>query len=107
MQIPVAALILSLIGLLLARYITPKSAQSMSAGKERALTILLALILIVVIAGEFPFFGNGEPMGVGMATAWGIGLGTSGILVVDLIGSRVMAALRAGLNLPPDDASGR
>lgn len=102
LKLPIAALALSLVGLLLARYVKPRSASHLSPGQERALTLLLALILIVIVAGEFPWLGDGEPLGVGMATAWGIGLGTSGILAVDLIGGRIMRGLRAAFGEPAD-----
>lgn len=107
LKLPVAALALSLVGLLLARYVKPRSASKLSIGQERALTALLALILVVIVAGEFPWIGNGEPLGVGMATAWGVGLGTSGILAVDLIGSRVMRGLRAAFGLSHDEDPGK
>lgn len=106
LELPVAALVLSLVGLLLARYVKPRSASKLTLGQERALTALLALILVVIVAGEFPWIGDGEPLGVGMATAWGVGLGTSGILAVDLIGSRIMRGLRAALGITPDDEPG-
>lgn len=102
LKLPIAALALSLVGLLLARYVKPRTASNMSKGQERALTLLLALILVVIVAGEFPWIGNGEPLGVGMATAWGIGLGTSGILAVDLIGSRILRGIRAAFGEPID-----
>lgn len=100
LKLPIAALALALIGLFLSRYIAPKSARKLSIWQERALTALLAILLVIIVAGEFPLLGDGEPLGVGMATAWGVGLGSSGLLVVELIGSRMMAALRAGLGLP-------
>lgn len=100
LKLPIAALALSLVGLLLARYIKPRSASHLTPGQERALTFLLALILVIIVAGEFPMLGDGEPLGVGMATAWGIGLGTSGILAVDLIGSRIMRGIRAAFGEP-------
>ena len=103
-KLPIAALALALIGLFLSRYIAPKSARKLTLGQERALTALLALMLVVIVAGEFPYVGDGEPLGVGMATAWGIGLGTSGLLTVELVGSRIMQGLRAALGLPdPQD----
>lgn len=94
LELPVAALSIALVGLLLSRYIAPKSARRLSPGQERALTLLLALILIVIVAGEFPGM-SGEPLGVGMATAWGIGLGMSGLLAAEFLGRRMMQALRA------------
>lgn len=93
LKLPIAAVALALIGLLLSRYIAPKSARRLSLGQERALTVLLALVLVVIVAGEFPGM-SGKPLGVGMATAFGIGLGTSGLLAVEFLGGRIMKALR-------------
>lgn len=107
LRLPVAALALALVGLLLARYVKPRSASKLSLGQERALTALLSLILVVIVAGEFPWIGDGEPLGVGMATAWGVGLGTSGILAVDLVGSRIMQGLRVAFGLGNEDRDGK
>ena len=106
-KLPVAALFLSMVGLLLARFVKPRSASHLSKAQEWALTGLLALLLVVIVAGEFPFLGDGEPLGVGMATAWGVGLGTSGMLFVDLIGTRIMAGARAAFGMPQEDDDGR
>lgn len=100
LELPVAALVLSLIGLYLSRYIAPKSTRKLTSKQEAALTVLLTVILVIIVAGEFPLLGDGEPLGVGMATIWGVGLGTSGLLVVELLGARIMAALRAMAGLP-------
>lgn len=96
-KLPIAALALSMVGLLLARYINPRSARKLSRGRELALTALLALLLVVIVAGEFPVIGNGKPLGVGMAVAWGVGLGTSGLVAVNLLGGSMMAGLRAAV----------
>lgn len=112
LQIPVAAMVLSLIGLALARYLAPESARKLTLGQERALTALLALLLIVIVSGELSacqvlaMLGLQpdcpvRPLGVGMATAWGIGLGTSGLLAVEFIGTRFMDGLRAAFRSPP------
>lgn len=103
LKLPIAALILAIIGLVLSRYIAPKATRKLTIGQERALTLLLGILLVIIVAGEFPMLGDGEPLGVGMAAAWGVGLGTSGLLVVELIGSRIMAALRAGFGMPAKD----
>lgn len=102
-KLPLAALTLALIGLGLARYIAPQSSRKLSRGQERALTILLAILLVIIVVGEFPFIGDGEPLGVGMATVWGVGLGTSGLLFIEIIGTRVTAMFRAAAGLPPKD----
>lgn len=103
LKLPIAALVLALIGLFLSRYIAPKSTRKLTVWQERALTVLLALILVIIVAGEFPLLGDGEPLGVGMATAWGVGLGTSGLLFIELVGSRIMAGVRAAFGIPAPD----
>lgn len=100
-----AALALGLLGLFLSRYIAPKSTRRLTKRQEWALTGLLALMLVVIVSGEFPFISAGEPLGVGMATAWGVCLGTSGLLFIEVIGSRMMVGLRAMVGLPQKDAT--
>src|SRR3546814_18004983 len=95
-----AALALGLRGLFLSRYIAPKSTRRLTKRQEWALTGLLALMLVVIVSGEFPFIGAGEPLSVGMATAWGVCLGPSGLLFIGVIGSRMMVGLRAMVGLP-------
>ena len=103
LQIPIAAVALGLLGLFLSRYIAPKSTRRLTKGQEAALTALLSILLIIIIAGEFPFLGKGEPLGVGMATAWGVCLGTSGILFIEIVGARMMMGLRAVMGMPVKD----
>lgn len=93
-DVPVLALGLSVGGLILARFIAPPPLRRLSVWQERALTALLLIILFLIVTGQFPGFG-GKPLGAGMAVIWGVGLGISGLLVVELFGERVMAALRA------------
>lgn len=100
--VPVAAMALALVGLILARYIAPKGARKLTLGQERALTVLLALLLVVIVSGNAPYIGDGKPLNVGMATAWGIGLGTSGLLAVEFIGGRIMQAIRAMFSPPSE-----
>src|SRR3546814_10364592 len=57
-----AALALGLLGLFLSRYIAPKSTRRLPKRQEWALTGLLALMLVVIVSGEFPFIGAGEPL---------------------------------------------
>lgn len=89
-DIPVLALCLSILGLVLARKIAPPPTRKLTRGQEMALTTLLVLVLFVIVTGQF----TGEPLGVGMAVVWSIGLGFSGLLVVELFGGRAMAALK-------------
>ncbi len=96
-DIPVLALGLSMLALLLARYISPPSLERMTREQEWALTALLVLILFLAVTDQLPLVGQGQPMGPGMAVCWGIGLGFSGLLVVRLMRERVIAMIRAML----------
>lgn len=91
-DIPILALGLSCVGLLFARTLTPAPLRKLDKRQEIALTILLLIILFLIVTGQI---GNGEPMGGGMATVWGIGLGFSGLMVIEFFGDRVMSILRA------------
>lgn len=92
-NVPILALALSVTGLILARMIAPPPARKLSLRQEIALTVLLVIILFLIVIGAF----TGSPLKEGMATMWGIGLGFSGLLVVEFFGERVMAMLRAGI----------
>lgn len=88
--IPIAALFFGLLSLVLVRYVKPNvpsaSEQTpLTPAQNRAVTGILAILLCVIITGEVPFLES-EPLGVGMAVLWGIGLGTTGMLAIDLIG---------------------
>lgn len=95
LQIPVAAMLISLIALWLSRYISPSHARRLTIWQERALTALLSILLIVIVSGNAPFVGDGQPLEIGTAVAWGMGLGWSGMVVFDIIGARIMNGLRA------------
>lgn len=88
-DIPILALGLSLAGLLLARKIAPPPSRKLTRGQEVALTFLLSIVLFVIVTGQF----TGEPLGVGMSVVWSIGLGLSGLLVIELFGSWVVDRL--------------
>ena len=90
LDVPVLSLALSLAGMFLARFIAPSPVRKLSRPQEIALTALLAIILLLLVSGRF----GGGPMGEGMAVMWGIGLGFSGLLVIETIGTRIMAAMQ-------------
>ena len=94
-DIPVLALALSMISLVLARWIAPPPLRKLSKKEEVALTFLLLIFLFLAVTGQLPLIGGGEPLGPGMSVVWGAGLGFSGLLVVELMGERTMAMLRA------------
>lgn len=113
-DVPVLALCLSVAGLVLARVIAPPPLRKLTAVQEVCLTLLLLLVVFLLTTGELSacsvksIFTGGScpavPLGPGMATVWGIGLGFSGLLAVEFFGVKFMASLRAffGPGTPPD-----
>lgn len=85
LDIPILALAISFISLLLARKIAPPPKRKLGKSEDIALTILLVIILVLAVTGQV----TGEPLGVGMAFVWAVGLGFSGILIVEAFGQRV------------------
>ena len=97
LDIPVLALVLSMLALILARLIAPPPLEKMTRAQEWMLTALLLIVLFLAVTGELPLIGTGEPLSVGMGVVWGIGLGFSGMLVVGLIRDRVIAMIKVAL----------
>lgn len=91
-DVPIMALCLSVAGLVLARVVAPPPLRKLSRVQEVALTLLLLVVLFLIVTGEIG--GNG-PLGPGMATVWGIGLGFSGLLSIEFFGDRIRAMLAA------------
>ena len=104
-EIPILALTLSIMALLLSRWIAPPPLRKLTRAQQSALTVLLLIFLFLAVTGNMPIVGSGKPMGVGMAVVWGAGLGFSGLLVVEIMGERVRAILRAGLGMVPEDGT--
>lgn len=112
-DVPVLALGLSVAGLILARVIAPPPLRKLTRTQEVCLTLLLLLVLFLIITGQLSTCSlktllvdtdcPAEPLGPGMATVWGIGLGFSGLLAIEFFGARFMAAFRAifGHQTPP------
>ncbi len=94
-EVPVLATSLSVLALLLARWIAPPPLRQLAPFEQVALTLLLIILLFVAVTGNLPGIGEGKPMGVGMAVVWGVGLGLSGLMVVEIMGDHVRAKLRA------------
>lgn len=104
-DVPVLALGLSVAGLILARVIAPPPLRKLTRTQEVCLTLLLLLVLFLIITGQLSTCSlktllvdtdcPAEPLGPGMATVWGIGLGFSGLLAIEFFGARFMAAFRA------------
>lgn len=102
-DVPILALILSMSALVLARWIAPPPLRKLSRKEEAALTMLLIIFLFLAVTGQVPVIGSGKPLGPGMAVVWGAGLGFSGLLVVELMGERTMAMLRAAFGTTAKD----
>jgi hypothetical protein len=83
LDIPVLATGLSMLGLILARWIAPPPLRKLTGKQECALTALLLILLLLIVTGAI---GSGEPLGPGVATIWGIGL---------VFGQRAIAMLKA------------
>jgi hypothetical protein len=92
-DIPVLALTLSVAGLLLARSIAPPPLRKLNRRQETALTCLLLIVLFLIVTGTKPL-GNGVHIGPGMGVIWGVGLGFSGLLVIEFFGERAIAMLK-------------
>lgn len=114
-DVPPLALVLSVAGLILARFIAPPPLRKLSRKQELALTALLLIVLFLLITGQISLCNlqdmlvdvecSAEPLGAGVATIWGIGLGFSGLLAIEFFGQRFMAAFRAlfgHANPPPE-----
>lgn len=107
-DVPVLALGLSVAGLILARFIAPPPLRKLTRPQEFALTALLLIILFLLITGQISVCSlksllvatqcQAVPLGAGIATIWGIGLGFSGLLAIEFFGQRFMAAFRALFN---------
>lgn len=91
-DVPVMALFLSVAGLILARVVAPPPLRKLTRVQEVALTLLLLVVLFLIVTGQL---GGKGPLGAGMATVWGIGLGFSGLLTVEFFGDKVTRLLRA------------
>lgn len=100
-DVPVLALGLSIGALVLARLIAPPPLRKLTRQQQLALTLLLLIFLFLAVTGNLPLVGDGEPLGVGMAVVWGMGLGFSGLTVIEIISGRVVAMVRAMFGEPP------
>jgi hypothetical protein len=79
-NIPIASMALSMIGLMMARGVS--AAREGPSPGGRYLTGTLMLIVFALVVERQP--------GPGVAIAWGVGVGASGILLFDLLKDRVL-----------------
>ena len=100
-DVPILALALSVLALLLSRWIAPPPLRALTKPQEVALTALLLIFLFMAVTGHMPLIGTGKPLTVGMAVVWGAGLGFSGLLIVEIVGERVRDMIRTMLGGKP------
>lgn len=89
-DVPILALLLSCGGLLLARVIAPPPLRKLTRLQHWSLTALLLIVLFLIVTGQF----TGEPLAPGLAVVWGIGLGFSGLVAIEIFSERVVAMLK-------------
>lgn len=89
-EIPVFSLVLSTIGLILARQLAPASVRKLNKRQEIVLTFLLLLLMFLIVTGQL---WTDRPLEAGEATVLGIGLGWTGLLVLEIMGDRFSRAL--------------
>lgn len=94
-DVPVLALALSLLALMLARWIAPPPLRPLARHEQWFLTVLLSIFLFLIVTGEMPLIGDGEPLGAGMSVIWAVGLGLSGMFVLEFAEKRVRAMVEA------------
>lgn len=119
-DVPLWSVGLSIMGLVLARWIAPRPLRPLTRQQQWALTALLIIILFVIVTGGL----TGEPMEPGPAIMWGVGLGFSGLtaapsigpafvtlmgrIAVEFFAERVIAMLKAAFGVTganPNDRS--
>jgi hypothetical protein len=92
-DVPVVAFGLSLVALLVARQIAaPAGNRKLTARQEAYVTVALIIILFLVVTGQFIY---DKPLDPGWAVVWAIGLGMSGLLVLEVFGEAIVDFLRA------------
>lgn len=100
-DVPVLAMAMSMAGLLLARFIGPPPSRKLTKVQEICVTLLLMMLLGLIVTGELP--PDSKPLGVGMATSWGVGMGLSGLLVLEFLGDRFMRSFKLFFGVGDDD----
>lgn len=83
-DIPVASMVLSLIGLMMARGVSAAREGATPGGKYLTGTLAMVVVALVIERQPTP----------GMAIAWGVGIGASGILLFDLARDTFMGYAR-------------
>lgn len=86
--VPVFSALCGMIGVILARQVAPATAAGAMLGRvgNVALTALLALGVVALIVS-----GQKQPL---VAVAWAVGLGHSGLVMIELVAKSAIAAAR-------------
>jgi hypothetical protein len=95
-DIPIFALALSVAALILARQIAKPPERKLTARQEFSLTVVLIIVLFLVVTGQL--FGT-KMLGAGWAVVWAIGLGMTGILILEIFADYVTGFVRRFLEL--------
>lgn len=92
-SVPVVTSIVALVGVLLARPLSPRGNPPLSAGRNLAVSAILALLALVWVVDSQP--------SLLFALVVAIGLGFAGFSVIELIGAQIIASLRRAIGQPP------
>jgi hypothetical protein len=98
-DVPVVTFAMACFGLLLAREIGPEPSRKLTRRQNVALTSLLLIVTFMFVTGSF---GMDQPER-GVAVAFAIGLGFSGLLAVQIFGDFVIAKLKTIMGRRTDD----
>ena len=92
-SVPIVTAVVAVVGVLLARPLSPKGNPPMTIGRNLAVSAILALLALVWVIDSKP--------GLLFALVVSIGLGFAGFSVIELIGAQIMAGLRRAIGQPP------
>ena len=91
--VPIMTAAVAVIGVLLARPLSPKGNPPLTMGRNLAVSAILTLLALVWVIDSKP--------GLLFALVVSIGLGFAGFSVIELIGAQIMAAIRRAIGQPP------
>lgn len=92
-SVPVVTAVVAVLGVVLARPLSPKGNPPLTLGRNLAVSTILALLALVWVIDSQP--------GLLFALVVSVGLGFAGFSVIELIGTQIMNALRRGIGQTP------
>lgn len=95
--VPIVTATIAVVGVLLARPLSPKGNPPLSLGRNLAVSAILALLALVWVVDSKP--------GLLFALVVSIGLGFAGFSVIELIGTQIMTAIRRAFGQLPQPPS--